>query len=128
MTGLLSGIAMAGDKNEYTGAGGLKLFLWPGSGIFEAKPKWIVAAELVETAKQYARTCARIQPGWIEAVAPHLLKASYSDPHWSRKSGGAFCYQRQSLFGLPVVVRRRVPLAPIDAATSRDLLIRHGLV
>lgn len=128
MTGLLSGIAMAGDKNEYTGAGGLKLFLWPGSGIFEAKPKWIVAAELVETAKQYARTCARIQPGWIEAVAPHLLKASYSDPHWSRKSGGAFCYQRQSLFGLPVVVRRRVPLAPIDPATSRDLLIRHGLV
>ncbi|MEP2311324.1 ATP-dependent RNA helicase HrpA, partial [Rhodopirellula bahusiensis] len=128
MTGLLSGIAMAGDKNEYTGAGGLKLFLWPGSGIFDAKPKWIVAAELVETAKQYARTCAKIQPGWIEAVAPHLLKASYSDPHWSRKSGGAFCYQRQSLFGLPVVVRRRVPLAPIDPATSRDLLIRHGLL
>ncbi|MCC9658894.1 ATP-dependent RNA helicase HrpA [Rhodopirellula halodulae] len=128
MTGLLSGIAMAGDKNEYTGAGGLKLYLWPGSGIFESKPKWIVAAELVETAKQYARTCAKIQPGWIESVGGHLLKSSYSDPHWSRKSGGAFCYQRQSLFGLPVVVRRRVPLAPIDPATARDLLIRHGLV
>ncbi|WP_404310960.1 ATP-dependent RNA helicase HrpA [Neorhodopirellula lusitana] len=128
LTGLLSGVAMAGDKNEYTGAGGLKLFLWPGSGIFEAKPKWIVAAELVETAKQYARTVARIQPGWIEAVGDHMLKSSYSDAHWSRKSGGAFCYQRRSLSGLPVVVRRRVPLPPIDPGEARSLLIQHGLV
>ena len=128
LTGLLSGVAMAGDKNEYTGAGGLKLYLWPGSGVFEAKPKWIVAAELVETSKQYARTVARVQPSWIEAVAGHLLKASYSDPHWSRKSGGAFCYQRLSLSGLPIVVRRRVPLAPVDPDVARDLLISEGLV
>lgn len=128
LTGLLSGVAMAGDKNEYTGAGGLKLFLWPGSGVFESKPKWIVAAELVETAKQYARTVARIQPGWIEAVGDHMLKSSYSEPHWSRKSGGAFCYQRRSLSGLPVVVRRRVPLPPIDPGEARSLLIKHGLV
>lgn len=128
LTGLLSGVAMAGEKNEYTGAGGLKLFLWPGSGVFEAKPKWIVAAELVETTKQYARTVARIQPGWIEAVGDHMLKSSYSDPHWSRKSGGAFCYQRKSLSGLPVVVKRRVPLSPIDPGEARSLLIRHGLV
>ena len=118
LTGLLSGVGMAGEKNEYTGAGGLKLFLWPGSGVFEAKPKWIVAAELVETTRQYARTVARIQPGWIEAVGDHMLKSSYSDPHWSRKSGGAFCYQRRSLSGLPVVVKRRVPLSPIDPRRS----------
>lgn len=128
LTGLLSGVGMAGEKNEYTGAGGLKLFLWPGSGVFEAKPKWIVAAELVETTKQYARTVARIQPAWIEAVGDHMLKSSYSDPHWSRKSGGAFCYQRRSLSGLPVVVKRRVPLSPIDPGESRSLLIKHGLV
>jgi ATP-dependent helicase HrpA len=128
LTGLLSGVAMAGDKNQYTGAGGLTLFLWPGSGVFAAKPKWIVAAELVETAKQYARTVAQIQPRWIEQVGAHLLKASHSDPHWSRKAGGAFCYQRLSLFGLPVVVQRRVPLAPIDPVTARDLLIESGLV
>ncbi|MCM2373488.1 ATP-dependent RNA helicase HrpA [Rhodopirellula sp. ICT_H3.1] len=128
LTGLLSGVAMAGEKNEYTGAGGLKLFLWPGSGVFEAKPKWIVAAELVETAKQYARTVAKIQPSWIEAVGDHMLKSSFSDPHWSRKASGAFCYQRRSLFGLPVVLRRRVPLAPIDAIEARNLLIRNGLV
>ncbi len=128
LAGLLSGVAMAGDKNEYTGAGGLKLFLWPGSGVFASKPKWIVAAELVETAKQYARTVAQIQPGWIEQVGGHLIKRSHSDPHWSSKANGAFCYERQSLFGLPVVARRRVPLAPIDPATARDLLIEQGLV
>ena len=128
LAGLLSGVALAGEKNEYTGAGGLKLFLWPGSGVFEAKPKWIVAAELVETAKQYARTVAQVQPAWIEQAADHLVKKSHSDPHWSAKANGAFCYERQSLFGLPVVPRRRVPLAPIDPATARDLLIEQGLV
>ena len=128
LTGLLSGVANVGDKHEYTGARGLKLFLWPGSGVFESKPKWIVAAELVETHKQYARTVARIQPQWIEHVAGHLLKQSHSDPHWSKKAGGAFCYQKQTLFGLPVVVRRRVPLPPVDPITARDLLLRHGLV
>ncbi|MFK8115471.1 MAG: ATP-dependent RNA helicase HrpA, partial [Rubripirellula sp.] len=127
LSGLLSGVAMAGDKNEYSGAGGLKLFLWPGSGIFAAKPKWIVAAELVETAKQYARTVARIQPQWIERIGAHLVKRSHQDPHWSSKSGGAFCYENQTLYGLPIVTRRRVPLPPIDPATARDLLIENGL-
>lgn len=130
LAGLLSGVAMAGDKNEYTGAGGLKLFLWPGSGVFASKPipKWIVAAELVETSRQYARCVARIQPQWLETVAAHLVRRSYSDPHWSRKQGGAFCYERVSLFGLPVVLRRRVALAPIDPATARALMIEQGLV
>ena len=127
LAGLLSGVAMAGDKNEYTGGGGLKLHLWPGSGVFSRKPKWIVAAELVETTKQYARSIAQIQPQWIEQVGAHLIKRSYSDPHWSQKSGGAFCYERSSLYGLPVVARRRVPLPPVDPATARDLLIDHGL-
>ncbi len=97
LAGLLSGVAMSGDKNQYTGAGGLKLFLWPGSGVFAAKPKWIVAAELVETTKQYARTVARIQPQWIEQIGDHVLKRWHHDPHWSSKSGGAFCYQNCTL-------------------------------
>ena len=117
LAGLLSGVAMIGDKNEYTGAGGLKLFLWPGSGVSSSKPKWIVAAELVETSKQFARTVARIQPQWIEQIAAHVLKRSHQDPHWSGKSGGAFCYENLFLFGLPIVTRRRVPAA---ADRSRD--------
>ncbi len=127
LAGLLSGVAMAGDKNEYTGAGGLKLFLWPGSGVFSSKPKWIVAAELVETSKQFARTVAKVEPAWIERVGAHLLKHSHQDPHWSGKAGAAFCYQNSFLYGLPIVTRRRVPLAPIDPVTARDLLIEHGL-
>lgn len=128
LTGLLAGVAMAGDKKEYTGVGGLKLVLWPGSGVFEAKPKWIVAAELVETTRQYARTVAKIQPAWIEAVGDHVLKSSFSEPHWSRKASGAFCYQRRSLFGMPVVIGRRVPLAPIDPIEARNLMIGNGLI
>ncbi len=128
LTGVLSGIAMAGDKNEYTGAGGLKLFLWPGSGVFAAKPKWIVAGELVETTRQYARTVAAIQPQWIESLAEHLVKRNYSDPHWSRKSGAAFCYEQVSLFGMLIVTRRRTALSPIDPGTARELMIEHGLV
>ncbi len=128
MTGLLSGIAMAGEKNEYNGAGGLKLFLWPGSGVFNTKPKWVIAGELVETSRQFARTVARIDPTWIEKIAGHLLKRSHQDPHWSAKSGGAFCYENMFLFGLPIVTRRRVPLPPLDSVTARTLLIDHGLV
>ena len=128
LSGFLSGVSMSGENNVYLGPRNLKLFLWPGSGVFQSKPKWIVAAELVETSKAFARTVARIQPQWIEQVGKHLLKSSYSDPHWSTKSNGAFCYQRQSLFGLPVVARRRVPLPPIDPDTARELLISHGLV
>ena len=128
LSGLLSGVAMATDKNEYLGAGNLKLFLWPGSGVFASKPKWIVAAELVETSKQFARCVARIQPEWIEAVGKHVVKRSYGDPYWSEKKSGAFCYERVNLFGLPIVLRRPVPLAPIDPVTARTLMIEHGLV
>ena len=127
LTGLLSGVAILGDKKQYIGPGGLKLSLWPGSGVFQSKPKWIVAAELVETGKQYARTVAKIQPGWVEQVGDHLLKASHVEPHFSSKAGSAFCYENKTLFGLPVVTRRRVPLAPIDPATARELLIDPGL-
>ena len=128
MTGLLSGIAMAGEKNEYNGAGGLKLFLWPGSGVSNTKPKWVIAGELVETSRQFVRTVARIDPAWIEKIAGHLLKRSHQDPHWSTKSGGAFCYENMFLFGLPIVTRRRVPLPPLDSVTARTLMIEHGLV
>ena len=128
MTGLLSSIAMVGDRNEYTGAGGLKLFLWPGSSVSNSKPKWIIAGELVETSRQFARTVARIEPGWIEKTAKHLLKRNHQDPHWSQKAGGAFCYENLFLFGLPVITRRRVPLPPLDPITARNLLIDHGLV
>ena len=127
LTGLLDSVAMIGEKNLYTAAGGLKVSLWPGSGLAKSKPKWIMAAELVETSKTFARTAAKIQPAWIEQTAGHLIRRHHVDPHWSDKAGGAFCYENQTLYGLPVVLRRRVPLPPIDPVTARDLMIEHGL-
>ncbi len=127
MTGLLSGIATLTDKYEYSGAGGIKFNLWPGSGVFASKPKWTVVAEIVETAKRYGRTVAKISPDWIESLAAHLTKSNFVDPHWSKKSQTAMAYENVSLFGLPVVNRRRKHYAKIDPELARKLFIEHGL-
>ncbi len=118
LTGLLSGLAFRSDTYEYTGAGGQKLHLWPGSGAFEKKPKWIVAAELVETGKRYARTVARVSPNWIEPLAEHLVTRAYSEPHWVAESGSAMVFEKVSLFGLPIIPRRRIPYGRVDAVKA----------
>ncbi len=128
LTGLLRGVAHATETHEYRVAGGMTASLWPGSGLFRRKPKWIVAAEIIETTRRYARTVAEIDVAWVEHAALDLLKHSYSDPHWSTKSGSAMIYQRSTLYGLPIVSGRRVPLAPIDPTVARQLFIEHGLV
>ncbi len=128
LTGLLSGIAYRSDTYEYTGAGGNKLHLWPGSALFQERPKWIVAAELVETTRRYCRVVARINPDWIEPLSAHLVSRSYNEPHWDRRSGSAMVFERVSLFGLLIVPRRRVPLGPVDPDTARQLFIQHALV
>ena len=128
LSGLLRGIAQKGDRHEYKAAGGLEVALWPGSGLFQRQPRWVVASEVIETSKRYARTVAEVDVEWIEQAGKRLLKHSYSDPHWSSKTGNAMVYRRSTLFGLPVVAGRRTQLAPLDAETARRLLIEHGLV
>lgn len=128
LAGLLSGIAERSDRNEYKAAGGLSVHLWPGSGLFRRTPKWIVAAEIVETSQRFARIAAELDAEWIEFAGRDLLKHSYSQPHWSEKSGSAMVYRKSTLYGLTIVAGRRMPLAPIDAALARSLLIEHGLV
>jgi ATP-dependent helicase HrpA len=128
LAGLLSSIANRGETNEYTAAGGGKFFLWPGSGTSAAKPKWIVAAEMVETTRRYLRTAGRIDPNWIEPLATHLVTRSYSDPHWDRKASGAMASEKVSLLGLTIVPRRRVRYTAVDPRASRKLFIQHGLV
>jgi ATP-dependent helicase HrpA len=128
LAGLLSGIAVRGDGYEYKAAGGLSVSLWPGSGLFQRQPKWVVMAEVVETNRRYGRTVAEVDVEWIEAAGKSLLKHTYSDPHWSSKTGSAMVYRRSTLFGLPVVVGRRMQLAPIDPSAARELMIEHGLV
>ena len=127
LSGLLSGVALLGDRHEYTGAGNIKFHLWPGSGIFEAKPKWIVAAEVVETSRRYGRTVAKISPDWIEPLAGHLVKKRYTDPRWSKKRQSVVANEHVSLFGLPIVAGRMIGYGNIDPEVARDLFIEQGL-
>ena len=128
LTGLLSGIAQRGEGHEYTVAGGGKVVLWPGSGLFRGTAKWVVAAEQVETTRRYLRCCARIDPRWIEPLAGHLIKRTYSDMHWESKWASAAALERLMLFGLVIVAGRPVRYGLIDPDASRQLFIEHGLV
>jgi ATP-dependent helicase HrpA len=128
LAGLLSNIALKGEKNDYTGAGNQQLNLWPGSVAFKTKPRWIVAAELVETTKRYARVIAPVDPMWIERLAVHLVKRNYSDAAWESRSGAVMATERVLLFGLPVVTGRRVRYSSVEPELCRKLLIEHVLI
>ena len=127
LSGMLSGIGMMEDTGKYRGAQNLEMALWPGSGIRQTRPKWIVSAERIETTQRYARTAAKIEVEWIERVATHLIKYSYDDAHFSQKQGSALVMRRGSLFGLPISPRIAVPLAALNPELARSLLIEHGL-
>jgi ATP-dependent helicase HrpA len=128
LTGLLSNIACKGDGYEYNGAGGQKLSLWPGSALFANKPKWVVAAELVETTRRYARTLGRIQPGMIEPIAGHLVKKTHSDARWVPETASAMCSEKVSLYGLVLVPARPVPVARVSPSEARQMFIQRALV
>ena len=128
MTGLLANLGYRSAEREYTGAGGNKLALWPGSALAAKGPKWFVAAELVETSQRFARTLARIQPEWIERLAEHLVKREHSEPHWDSKAGNVMCFEKVSLWGLPIVPRRKTSFAKVNPVKARELLIQFGLV
>ncbi len=129
LAGLLSHIGLReGDKRDFLGARGSRFAVFPGSSLFKKPPRWVMAAELVETSRLWARMSARIEPEWAEKLAPHLVKRTYSEPHWSSKRGAAMAYERVTLYGIPLVARRAVTYSTIDPETSRDLFIRHALV
>jgi ATP-dependent helicase HrpA len=115
-------------RAEYLGARNARFAIFPGSGLARKGPDWIVAGELVETSRLWARTVARIEPEWVEPLARHLVKHSYSEPHWEKKRGGAVALEKVTLYGIPLVVDRKVPYGRIDPAGARELFIRHALV
>ena len=127
LAGMLSSIGMLVDKKEYQAPHELRFFLWPGSQLVGAKPKWVVASELVETTRRYARTCGPIKPEWIEPLAAHLVKTQHFDPHYSTRNDAAMVNEKVTLWGLPVVPKRRVRLAKIDPVAARELFLREGL-
>lgn len=128
LSGLLSNIGLRTDGHEYTGAHGTKFFIFPGSGQFKKSPAWIMAAEIVETTRLYARCVAKIQPQWIETLAEHLVKRHYSDPLWNEGSAQVTAAERVSLYGLDIASGRRVHYGPIEPKASRELFIHHALV
>ncbi|EXI62927.1 RNA helicase [Mannheimia granulomatis] len=129
LSGLLSHIGLKdNEKMHYLGARNAQFFIFPNSILFKKQPKWIIASELVETTKLWARTVAKIEPEWIEPLAQHLVKSSYSEPHWSKSKGSVMAYEKVSLYGLPIVANRPVNYGAIDPETCREIFIRSAMV
>ncbi len=129
LTGLLGNLGFKPlDEPLYAGTHQIRFGIHPGSALARKPPRWLMAAEIVDTARIHARTVARVEPHWIEEAASHVIQRSWGDPHWSRQSGQACEYERGVLYGLVIYTQRRVPLAPRDARRARELLIREGLV
>ncbi|MET7975372.1 ATP-dependent RNA helicase HrpA [Streptomyces mirabilis] len=115
-------------KNEYLGARNAKFAIFPGSALFKKPPRFVMSAELVETSRLWARVNAKIEPEWVEPLAEHLLKRTYSEPHWEKDQAAVMAYEKVTLYGVPIVAQRKVNYGRIDPETSRDLFIRNALV
>jgi ATP-dependent helicase HrpA len=129
LAGLLSHVGSKdAEKQEYFGARGAKFAVFPGSSLFKKTPAWVMAAELVETSRLWARIAAKVEPQWIEDLAAHLVKRNYSEPHWEKDRGQVVAFERVTLYGLTLVAGRKVGYGRIDPELSRELFIRRALV
>ena len=137
LTGLLGNVGFKtldadafgkGGEPPYVGARGIKFFVWPGSPLLKKAGRWVMAAELVETSRLFARRIATIEPIWLERVGQHLLKKSWSEPHWEKKAGQVMAFEHAALYGMTVYSQRRVHFGPKDPARAREIFIREGLV
>lgn len=132
LAGLLSHVGMKdvkeGAKNEYLGARSAKFAIFPGSALFKKPPRFVMSAELVETSRLWARVNAKIEPEWVEPLAGHLLKRTYSEPHWEKDQAAVMAYEKVTLYGVPIVAQRKVNYGRIDPEVSRELFIRNALV
>ena len=129
LSGLLSHIGILDErKREYAGARGSRFAIFPGSALFKKSPTFVMAAELVETSRLWARVAAKFDPLWAEQVAPDLVKHSYSEPHWSKKMGAVMAHEKVTLYGVPIIPSRRINYGKVDPELCRELFIRHALV
>lgn len=129
LSGLLSHIGILDErKREYAGARGSRFAIFPGSALFKKSPTFVMAAELVETSRLWARVAAKFDPLWAEQVAPDLVKHSYSEPHWSKKMGSVMAHEKVTLYGVPIIPSRRINYGKVDPELCRELFIRHALV
>ncbi len=128
LAGLLGNIGLKQEEGGYLGARGIRFFVHPGSRLAKKQPRWVMAAEMTETSRLYARCVAAIDPGWIESVGAHLLRRSYAEPHWEKRAAQAVALERGTVYGIPIYTGRRVDYGRIDAQAARTLFIRGALV
>jgi ATP-dependent helicase HrpA len=128
LSGLLGQVAVKIEKKEYLATRNRKVLIFPGSKVSKSSPKWIVATEIVETSRVFARMVAKIEPDWIEPLAGHVVKHHYFEPHWEQKRGQVMGYEKVTLYGLDVVPNRRIPYSKVDPVECRNLFIRRALV
>ncbi|MBC6462570.1 ATP-dependent RNA helicase HrpA [Actinomadura sp. HBU206391] len=129
LAGLLSHIGLRDpETRDYLGARGARFGVFPGSALFKKQPRWVMAAELVETSRLWGRVTAKIEPEWVEPLAEHLVKRSHSEPHWEKSQGAVMAYEKVTLYGVPIVASRKVNYGRIDPVLSRELFIRNALV
>ena len=129
LSGLLSHIGLKeAEKQQYLGARNAHFAIFPNSVLFKKQPKWVMAAELVETSKLWGRMVAEIEPEWIEPLAEHLIKKSYSEPRWSKSRGEVIADEKVTLYGVPIVAARPVNYGSIDPTVSREIFIQSALV
>ena len=128
LAGLLGNVGFNIEQSEYQGSHGKKFMIFPGSGLFKKRPKWLMSAAIVETSRLYARTVASIKPEWLEQVGKHLIKYSYSEPYWQPKAGHVFAKEKLTLYGLVVINNRKVNFGRINPVVSREVFIRNALV
>lgn len=129
LAGLLSHLGFKDpDKQEYQGARGARFAISPGSSLFKKSPRWVIAAELVETSRLWGRIVARIDPEWAESMAEHLVSRTYSEPRWDAGRGAVLAEEKVTLYGLPIVASRTVSYGRVDPVLARELFIRHALV
>ncbi len=129
LTGLLSHVGLKDvERRDYLGARGTRFAIFPGSALFKKQPEFVMAAELVETGRLWARVNAKVDPAWVEDAGADLLKRSYSEPHWSQRRAAVMAYEKVTLYGVPLAADRRIDFARIEPETARQLFIRHALV
>ncbi len=128
LTGFLGGIGTLDERREYEGARGTRFVVAPGTPLASRPPKWLVAASLMETTRLYARMVAAVEPQWIEAAGAHLVKRSYSEPHWVRERGFVAAFESTTLYGLTLASRRRVNFGSVDPRQAQQMFVREALV
>ncbi len=129
LAGLLSHVGLRDpERRDYLGARNTRFSIFPGSGLFKKQPQLVMSAELVETSKLWGRVNAAVRPEWAEELGAHLVKRSYSEPHWSKRRAAVLAYERVTLYGVPLVADRLVSYGKVDPALARELFIRHALV